>query len=126
MSNLLGTKPDIDYTERISLLQANNIGLWDVLASCERPDSSLDSAIQSDSIQPNDLATFYAGHPTLTHVFFNGAKAEQTYRRQVLPRLNSQFAHLQYTRLPSTSAAHAKMSYAQKLEAWQRILEVID
>ena len=121
MGELIGAGPDLDYGQRIARLQSSRIGLWDVLMSCQR-NGSLDSAIEHASIQPNDFATFYTDHPGLTHVFFNGAKAEETYRRFVLSKLLADQAHLHYKRLPSTSPAHATMSYQEKLKAWRQIL----
>src|SRR5205085_2091570 len=70
MGELVGAGPELDYSARITRLQASNIGLWDVLKSCERS-GSLDSAIKPASMQPNDFATLFAEHPALTHVFFN-------------------------------------------------------
>ena len=125
MGDLLDARPELPYAERITKLQSHKIGMWDVMMSCQRI-GALDAAIASESILPNDFAKLYAGAPALTHVFFNGAKAEETYRRQVLPRLGAEYKHLQYTRLPSTSPAHASMSYAQKLEVWRSILLALE
>jgi TDG/mug DNA glycosylase family protein len=92
-----------------------------VLESCHRPNSSLDSAITD--MQANDFAKLFSEHPTLTHVFFNGGKAEEAYRRFVLRSLPEIYGYLRYTRLPSTSPAHAGMNYQRKLEAWRQILD---
>jgi len=121
MGELIGAGPELTYVERVSLLQAHGIGLWDVMQSCQRS-GSLDSAIQNKSIEANDLKQLYASQPSLSHVFFNGAKAEEAYRRHVLATLDGNHADLLYQRLPSTSPAHAGMPYAQKLDAWRQIL----
>lgn len=121
MGDMLSAGPELPYAERMAKLVSSKVGLWDVLMSCQR-EGALDSAIVRESIQPNDFATLYASTPALTHVFFNGAKAEEIYRRHVLPTLGARYSHLQYTRLPSTSPAHAGLSYLQKLEAWRIIL----
>jgi len=125
MGELIGAGPQSDYLSRIERLKAHGIGLWDVLMSCHRQ-GSLDSAINITTIVPNDLASFYKGHPGITHVFFNGGKAAEVYRRDVLPSLEGKYAHLQYQQLPSTSPAHASLSYQQKLQAWRKILETIN
>lgn len=123
MGELVGAGPELAYEQRLERMRSCGIALWDVLQSCQRA-GSLDSAIESDSMQPNDLLQLYASQPLLTQVFFNGAKAEASYRRFVLPRLDARQAALCYTRLPSTSPAHAAMPYSEKLLAWRKILAV--
>lgn len=118
MGELLGMKPGILYEEKLCILKSSGIALWDVLASCERGESSLDSDIRKESA--NDFASFFTQHPHITQVFFNGSKAEQCFRKfvqgkQVLPLLA-------FYRLPSTSPAHAGKSYADKLQEWRAII----
>ena len=115
IGDITGTNAQAPYDERVAALLDSGIALWDVLQSCVRP-GSLDSDI-SDEI-PNDFAKFFAAHPGITHVFFNGGKAERSFQRRVLPDLQTR---LEFTRLPSTSPAHAGMSYADKLGAWRAI-----
>lgn len=124
MGELTSAHPGLDYAERVSLLQEQDIGLWDVMQSCQRS-GSLDSAIENASIEANDLKQLYTSHPSLSHVFFNGIKAEEAYRRHVLPTLEGCHAKLVYQRLPSTSPAHASMPYAQKLDAWRQIFTAL-
>ena len=109
------------YEERKSALQEHKVALWDVLASCRR-EGSLDSRIDSASIVLNDFATFFAQHPHIHRVCFNGAKAESLYRKHVLPCLAHDWRSI-YVRLPSTSPAHAAMAYAAKVRAWMVISE---
>ena len=108
------------YARRVGLLTAHRIALWDVLAAAERP-GSLDSSIVHASALANDFAGFFRKHPRVMRVFFNGRKAEQMFRRFVLPKLGAEFVHLHYESLPSTSPAHAGMSFAKKLQRWRRI-----
>ena len=84
---------------------------------------SLDSTIEESSMIINDFPSFFAAHPHISRVFFNGAKAESIYLRRVLPLLGSVPAGLPLARLPSTSPAHAGMSLEQKMEAWKVVLE---
>ena len=121
MGDLVGAGRALEYPQRIERLQQMGIGVWDVLASCQRPNSSLDSAITD--MQANDFETLFSQHPSLTHVFFNGGKAEEAYRRYVLRSLPENYGYLRYTRLPSTSPAHAGMPYQQKLGVWRQILD---
>ena len=111
----------LPYTRRVRILTANRIALWDVLAAAERP-GSLDSAIVHASAKVNDFASFFRAHPHIRRVLFNGAKAEELYRRFVLPGLPAEFADIRYASLPSTSPAHAGMTFAKKLERWRKEL----
>lgn len=69
----------------------------------------------------NDLPGFLARHPQVTRICFNGATAEACFRRHIplaaLPGLAPEII-----RLPSTSPAHAGMTFAAKLAAWQAAL----
>jgi hypoxanthine-DNA glycosylase len=108
------------YTRRVRILTDHGIALWDVLAAAERP-GSLDSAIVHASARTNDFRAFFRSHPQIRRVFFNGRKAEELYRRFVLPGLETDFEELRYECLPSTSPAHAGMTFSRKLEAWKKI-----
>ena len=96
------------------------MALWDVLNACARV-GSLDSAITPDSERANDFETFFAAHPRIAQVFFNGAKAESAWRRHVARQLVARAPTLVFARLPSTSPAHASLNRAQKLSAWRAV-----
>jgi double-stranded uracil-DNA glycosylase len=117
----LGLDPGAPYAARVRALKAARIALWDVLHSCVR-EGSLDTRIEEELA--NDFAAFFRRHRGVTHVFFNGAKAEASFRRHVLPGLGAigVSMRLRYSRLPSTSPAHAGMTYARKRRAWRAIL----
>jgi TDG/mug DNA glycosylase family protein len=117
VGELLDVDPRAPYAARVRALKAARIALWDVLHSCVR-EGSLDSQI--DEELANDFAAFFGRHRGVTHVFFNGAKAEASFRRHVLPGLAA--TRLRYSRLPSTSPAHAGMTYARKRRAWRAVL----
>jgi TDG/mug DNA glycosylase family protein len=116
MGELFGAGPAMPYARRVRVLEHAGIAVWDVLASCTRG-SSLDSDIDEDSIVANDFASFFRVHPRIQRVFFNGAKAEASFRRHVLPRLAA--TTLRIKRLPSTSPANASLSHARKLRSWR-------
>jgi hypoxanthine-DNA glycosylase len=82
-------------------------------------EGSLDADIDDASIVPNDFHAFFAAHPGVEHVFFNGARAEHYFHRYVHAMLAVR--GVLFTRLPSTSPAHASRSFAQKLDAWQAV-----
>ena len=119
--SLFGIDPASPYEARVRALRASRIAVWDVLRSCVRP-GSLDSSIEEEAA--NDFNAFFRRHPGIAHVFFNGAKAEASFRRHALPAIGTPLRDrvISYYRLPSTSPAHASLSYARKLKAWRAIL----
>jgi len=121
MAELLGFDPESSYETRLHELKANRIALWDVLQSCTRV-GSLDAKIDAGSITVNDFQGFFRTHNKIHAVFFNGAKAESAYRQYALPSVSA--VPVSYTRLPSTSPAHASLSYEQKLQVWQAALRL--
>ncbi len=124
MAVLTGVPAQAPYAQRLAALKTQGIALWDVLRVCVRT-GSLDTAIEEDSIVPNDFATFLRRHPAITHVFFNGSKAAAAFARYVRPHLPARHADLQYRRLPSTSPANATYDFARKLECWRAITDAL-
>jgi hypoxanthine-DNA glycosylase len=114
---IAGVAPDAPYLRRKAALKRCRIALWDVVESCVRS-GSLDSAIREDSIRVNDFAAFLAAHPAIRRICFNGRKAESVWRRLVAPSLPAT-PEVGYVLLPSTSPAHAAMSYRAKLRTWR-------
>jgi hypoxanthine-DNA glycosylase len=121
MTELLGASGPLPYEARLRLLRRAGIALWDVLESCVRPGSS-DSDIERATMRPNAVASFLRARPSIKYVFFNGSKAEECFRRYVLPSLPPG-SGIKYARLPSTSPAHAALSRRRKLAAWKTALE---
>ncbi len=116
MGELVGAVAALPYADRCARLTDAGIALWDVLANCER-EGSLDSAIRDDTAQANDFPGFLVAHPGIGVVLFNGAKAESSFRRFVLPTLAR--TDLEYRRMPSTSPANASQRDEDKLAAWR-------
>jgi len=116
MGELIGAGLDKSYEERLSLLIAHRIALWDVLQSCVRV-GSLDTAIQDEC--PNDLAAFLSAHPKITHIFLNGGKAEALFKKY----FKNAFPAITAIKLPSTSPANAGVSFSTKYQAWANILD---
>ncbi len=77
MGDIFGFAADDPYDDRTAALRANGIAVWDVLRSCRRV-GSLDSAVEPDSMVPNDFGGLFDQHRNITRVLFNGAAAEQT------------------------------------------------
>ncbi len=113
-SQLFGFDVNAPYDTRLAALRSHGIALWDVLHQCRRTGSA-DSAIEPTSLVVNKFGDFFASYPTITQVYFNGAKAAELYRR-----LAETSERVLYRRLPSTSPAHA-IRPGDKLAAWRVI-----
>jgi len=100
------------YPARLDLLRKHRIGLWDVFGECER-EGSLDSAIRKPAA--NDFERLRQLCPRLEVVGFNG---------QASGKFAPQFAAQGYRTvvLPSSSPAHAAMSFEDKLQRWMQLL----
>jgi len=122
LSELLQFDSNAPYEVKVEALKSAKIALWDVLHSCTRQGSS-DTMIVRDTQIANDFRTFFGTHKKITHVFFNGAKAEEYFMRHVHPEINSN--SISFLRLPSTSPANAAIPFKQKLSAWRAIMEPI-
>lgn len=94
--------------------------LWDVLQSCRRK-GSLDASIEATGRVSNDIPALLSRHPQLKRVLFNGATAEQLFKRLVWPGIDSANG-LELLRLPSTSPAHAGMGFEEKYRRWSEAL----
>lgn len=119
MAALTGSPlPDLPYEERLEILRAHGVGLWDVLASAERS-GSLDTAIRSP--EAADLVALVQTLPALEVIAFNGATSARIGRR-ILAGLTG---NVRMVDLPSTSPAHATLSLGQKLELWRQALPTL-
>ena len=99
-----------DYHARLAVLARARIGLWDVIASAQRP-GSLDTALRA--VEANPLAEFVDALPNLRAVAFNGASSAKIGRRALCGH-----THLALIDLPSSSPAHAAMPVAAKAACW--------
>ncbi|NML44232.1 DNA-deoxyinosine glycosylase [Ramlibacter sp. G-1-2-2] len=119
-SEVLGVPLDAPYEARLQHLLDRRVALWDVCAAARRR-GSLDADMEAASVVPNDFAAFFAAHPAIERVGLNGQHAAKLYRRLVVPNLPEKLRSA-WTALPSTSPAHAAMSFEQKRDAWARAL----
>lgn len=103
----------LPYETRLERLLAAGVGLWDVIASAERR-GSLDAAIRNP--QGADLAALVDRLPLLDAIAFNGGTAARLGRRALPP-----VAQVDLLDLPSSSAAHARLSFEAKLTHWTAI-----
>ena len=102
----------LPYQHRLKRLLAHRIGVWDVIAACER-EGSLDTAIRR--AQANDFAILKHQCPNLFRVCFNGKTSG---------KFEAQFAHAGFETLvlPSSSPANAQLSFEEKLAVWRNII----
>jgi double-stranded uracil-DNA glycosylase len=102
----------LPYEKRLQALLRHRIGLWDVIALCER-EGSLDSAIRR--AQANDFAALRHRCPQLLRICFNGKTSG---------KFEPQFEQAGFDTLvlPSSSPANAQASFEQKLAVWQSII----
>jgi hypoxanthine-DNA glycosylase len=121
MGELVGASRDLPYEERLRVLRQHHIAVWEVCAVGFRA-GSLDSAIELSTVRTNNFGTFLRAHPGIKLICFNGRKAEEIYRRKVRQVPRAVFQRVRYASLPSTSAAHAGMPFAQKLALWRKAL----
>ncbi len=122
MAGIYGFDANLEYSLRLQRLAACGILLWDVLKQCERTGSSLDSAIDRPSEIPNEIPELLSAQPTIDTLCFNGGKAWSSFRHHLLAQIKHP-QHYRFHHLPSTSPAHARMNFAQKLAAWKRALK---
>lgn len=120
MGQLFDAGPELNYAERSRRLAAAGIAVWDVLRASVRP-GSLDASIDLDSAVANDFERFFADHPSIFLVAFNGKMAATLFRRLAAPALAKHADSVDYLDLPSTSPAHAAMSFEEKLACWSGI-----
>jgi len=123
MGELFGFDASLPYETRLQRLKNNNIALWDVAHQCIRP-GSLDADMRE--VKSNDFSVFFASHPHIRHVFFNGRKAESLFLKLVQPQLPVLYQAFKKTLLPSTSPAHAALSFTGKLKIWKIVHNTLE
>jgi len=123
MGELFDFEADLAYEKRLARLKSKKIALWDVAHRCIRP-GSLDADMRA--VEANDFSAFFAAHRQIRHIFFNGRKAESLFLKLVQPQLTSTQQQLIKQLLPSTSPAHAALSFTEKLNAWKIIRQTLE
>lgn len=121
---ITGVAADASYEARTAGLIAARIAVWDVIAAARR-EGSLDSRIERESVRVNDFGSFFARHPLIERVLFNGKTAEALYRRRVLPVLAQRHRAIELLVLPSTSPANAAAPLPARRAAWEWAIRAI-
>jgi hypoxanthine-DNA glycosylase len=101
------------YEERLEALLDRGVGLWDTVAAATR-EGSLDASIRLH--EASDLGGFAATLPALRAIGFNGKTSAKIGRAQLGPAPGPALVDL-----PSSSPAHAAMSFGAKREVWLQL-----
>jgi TDG/mug DNA glycosylase family protein len=104
----------LDNEAKTAFCLTHQIGLWDVIGSCKRENSS-DSNLKG--IVPNDFKALLRDYPNIKVLAFTGKKAFDLFGKY--------FKHMEIEKilLPSTSPAHASMSREEKAVAYKAFIE---
>ncbi len=107
-------KKDVPTTieDKKLLLLENYIAVWDVIKYCDIEGSS-DSSIKN--VVANDLSVILET-ADIKQIFVNGKKAEQMYKKYILPQIKREVICL-----PSTSPANAAWSLEKLIAKWGEI-----
>lgn len=106
----------LDHEARLAALMKAGIGLWDTVASARR-EGSLDGALRK--VERAALPDLVATLPALRAIGFNGVTAAKIGRKALGETA------LALIDLPSSSPAHASMSFTQKAERWKSLREFL-
>ena len=101
--------------QKIWLLKENGLGVWDMVAACER-DNSLDTSLSH--VKVNDIPALLERYPSIIKLAFTGKKAQALFEKH--------FGDLDIERvyLPSPSPAHASMTFEEKVNIYANELKV--
>ena len=97
--------------QKTELLRTYRIGLWDIVASCERENSS-DTNLKQCTL--HDIPALLQQYPSITTIAFTGKKAAALYQKKYA------HLHVKTITLPSPSPAYASMKYVAKREAYEK------
>lgn len=103
--------------EKKAVLLKHKIAIWDVIEECDIIGSS-DSSIRN--VKPADLDRILCNNQNI-HIFANGAKAGELYRKYQEKDLGKEI-----TVLPSTSPANAGYSLERLAERWGVVKEYLN
>lgn len=107
-------KPFANYSDKLTILKNNKIGLWDVLDTCDR-DGSSDSNIENPTL--NNFDKLFIEFPNIKTVIFNGKDSSDYFNSLVIDK-----ADKNYLQLSSTSSANGHKTLAEKTKEWKEAL----
>jgi len=107
----------LEYGDRLYRLAERRIGLWDVIASANRP-GSLDQAIRE--AEHNQIAHLLHDFPELRAIAFNGKTSARIGRKLI----GDAPPNVALIELPSSSAANTR-AFAEKARAWAVLAQFV-
>ena len=117
MESVFHCKIRQDETSRKAFLKKHKIGLWDVLASCDR-EGSADNKITNEV--PNDLEKLVKEHVKLKRIIINGLSTTAGSLKYFSKyhKNKSWQDKLDIVAVPQTSPMPSKYNLAEKIEMW--------
>lgn len=115
---IFNQEPILNYEQKLDFLISKRIGLWDMLASCERK-GSLDSNISLGVV--NDFEKLFCTYPDIKRVCFNGTKAYDVFKKEIGFTC---YDNIIFKKMPSTSPANT-LRYDLKLEEWKLLKQYL-
>ena len=103
----------LTYQEKIQLIGHERIALWDVFGSCERTGAA-DNAIQNTRLNP--ILELLRKYPNIQTILLNGRTSEKTFHTHFKSIATPAYY------VPSTSPAHAGLSFEKKYQLWKSAL----
>jgi hypoxanthine-DNA glycosylase len=99
--------------QKLWLLKELKLGLWDMVKSCSRENSS-DSNLKD--ITPNDIESLLKEYPNIKKIAFTSRFAQKIFEKE--------FSHLNIESfyLPSPSPTYASMSFKDKCKVYKERL----
>ncbi len=102
-----------------AFLHHHGIALWDIFGSIERKEGNSSDA-NLVRTAPNPIDVLLGRHRGINDIFCNGASAYNGWKRHFGA------LHVRVHKLPSSSSAHAALSFERKLEAYRIIKDRLD
>lgn len=118
LAHLLNFELHEQYKKNAAQATKRGIAIWDVIGQCERK-GSLDSAIVKGSERINPIPDLLVNYQSIKTIGLNGGTAATLFKHHCLSELDAKQLNIHY--LPSTSPANARMNFAEKCAAWQRV-----
>ena len=113
MESIFEVKLQSNEAKKLFCLK-KGIGLWDVIASCERSNSS-DTNLKN--CIPNDFVQLLKEYPNIQSIAFTGKKIHDLFMKFYKD------VSVEKVLLPSTSPAHASMRKAEKEKIYKDFLD---